>query len=113
MRSIYRLPVNTVQFRMWYNGRDMKLVILYKPDSEHSRTMETFVHDFEQRHGAMVRKIEVLNSQSREGMATMSLYDIMQQPAILVLRDDGQLANFWAGPQLPLMDEVAAYFSGE
>ncbi len=89
---------------------NMKLLVLYKPDSEHSRSIETFVHDFQSRHGSVVRKIEMINSQSREGMATMSLYDIMQQPAIMAMADDGQLLQHWTGPTLPLIDEVASYF---
>ena len=88
----------------------MKLVVLYRPDSEYSRNVETFMHDFQQRHGSVVKKIEVVDSQSRDGMATLSLYDIMQQPAFLALEDDGRLIQHWSGPQLPLMDEVASYF---
>lgn len=88
----------------------MKLLVIYRPDSEYSRSVETFLHDFKARHGAVVRKIETINSQSRDGMALMSLYDIMQQPAILALTDDGQLAQHWSGSTLPLMDEVAGYF---
>lgn len=93
-----------------YNERKMKLLVLYRPDSEYSRSVETFVHDFQQRHGAIVRKIEILDSQSREGMALMSLYDIMQQPAIMALEDDGRMVQYWSGTTLPLMDEVASYF---
>ncbi len=88
----------------------MKLLVIYRPDSEYSRNVETFIHDFQSRHGSVVRKVEVLNSQSREGMALMSLYDIMQQPALLALADDGQLIQHWTGTTLPLMDEVASFF---
>ncbi len=69
-----------------------------------------FVRDFEHRHGSLVHQIETLDAQSRDGMATMSLYDIMQQPVIMVLADDGQLLQHWQGKELPLMDEVASYF---
>lgn len=88
----------------------MKLLVIYRPDSEYSRSVETFVHDFQQRHGMLVRKVEVVDSQSRDGMATLSLYDIMQQPAILAMADDGQLLHYWAGPEIPLLDDVASYF---
>lgn len=88
----------------------MKLLVIYHQKSETSRAVETFVHDFQSRHGSVVRKVELLDSQSREGMATMSLYDIMQQPVLMVLADDGQLLQHWAGPTLPLIDEVASYF---
>ena len=89
---------------------NMKLLVIYKPDSEYARSVETFVHDFEKRHGSLVRKIEVVNSQSRDAMATMSLYDIMQQPVIMALTDDGQLLQHWTGPDMPLLDDVASYF---
>ena len=38
-----------------------------------------------------------------------SLYDIMNYPAILALRDDGSILKTWEGDELPLMDEVAYY----
>ncbi len=88
----------------------MKLVVIYRPDSEYARSVETFIGDFNRLHEGLGRRVEVLNVDSREGMAMMSLYDIMQQPALIVLTDDGRQLNSWSGPQLPLMDEVAAYF---
>ena len=51
----------------------------------------------------------VLNT--REGAATASLYDIAQNPGLLVLRDDGQLVAEWRGSNLPLMNEVAGYLT--
>ena len=88
----------------------MKLVVMYRPESEFSRAVETFVGDFKRRHEGVGRRIEVINVDSREGMANMSLYDIMEQPALMVLSDDGQALKIWTGSVLPLMDEVAAYF---
>jgi hypothetical protein len=88
----------------------MKLVVIYRPESEFSRAVETFIGDFRRLHEGVGRRIEVLNVDSRDGMATMSLYDIMQQPALMVLSNDGQALKIWTGEILPLMDEVAAYF---
>jgi hypothetical protein len=62
----------------------MKVVVIYRPDSEYARIVETFIHEYQIRHDD--KKLEVLNVDSREGSATASLYDIMQQPAILALR---------------------------
>jgi len=56
--------------------------------------------------------MEVLDVDSRDGMATASLYDVMRYPAILTLRDDGSVLKSWEGEQLPLMDEVAYYATG-
>jgi hypothetical protein len=88
----------------------MKLIVLYRPESEFSRAVETFVTDFNRLHEGIGRRVEVLNVDTRDGMALMSLYDIMEHPVLMVLSDDGQQVKSWAGPQLPLMDEVASYF---
>jgi hypothetical protein len=85
----------------------MKVVILYRPKSEHSSATETFIRDYQMRHGS--DKIEVINVDDREGIATASLYDIQQYPAILALATDGVMLAMWQGPQLPLIDEVASY----
>jgi len=88
----------------------MKLLVIYRPDAEYSRGMETFIHDFEHKHEGLGRRMEVLNADSRDGSAMMSIYDIFDHPAILVLQDDGRVIHQWVGKDLPLMDEVAAYF---
>jgi hypothetical protein len=85
----------------------MKVLILYRPNSEHARLIEEFIHDYQARH--QPDHLEVLNIDTREGSATASLYDIMQYPAILVMQNDGGVQKVWQGEQLPLMDEVAVY----
>jgi hypothetical protein len=52
------------------------------------------------------KKIEVVSIDTRDGSATASIYDIMQHPAFLALRDDGSTLRVWQGKELPLMDEV-------
>ncbi|GAC1499820.1 MAG: hypothetical protein NVS1B10_02920 [Candidatus Saccharimonadales bacterium] len=85
----------------------MKVLILYRPNSEHGRIVEEFIHDFKDRHS--LERLEVLNIDTREGSATATLYDVMQYPAILVLQMDGFVQKIWQGERLPMMDEVAAY----
>ncbi len=85
----------------------MKVVIIYRPNSEHARAVEEFAHEFERRDAS--RHIEMVDYDSRDGMAMASLYDIMAQPVILALADDGRMLQMWVGPDLPLMDDVAAY----
>lgn len=90
----------------------MKLVILYRPKSEHARPIETFMRDFTHRYGDI--KLEVIDVDSREGAALCSLYDIMRYPGILAMAGDGSLLKHWEGEELPLMDEVASYgYSGQ
>jgi hypothetical protein len=88
----------------------VRLLILYRPNSEHSTYIEEFAHDFQSRHD-IGKKLELISLNTRDGAATASLYDIMAYPAILVLADDGSVLNAWEGDTLPLMDEVAGYMS--
>jgi len=85
----------------------MKVLVLYRPNSEHGRLVEEFIRDFQRRYEAA--KLEIINIDTREGIATASLYDVMQYPAILVLQNDGYLQKSWMGDRLPLMDEVFGY----
>ncbi len=84
----------------------MKIIILYYPKSEHARTVEEFAHDIERQQGV---KTEFMSLATKEGAAIASLYDIVRYPAILAMRDTGELLQFWSDDELPLMNEVASY----
>jgi len=86
----------------------MKVLILYRPNSEHATTVESFVRDFQHQHD-IGNKLELVSVDTRDGSATASLYDIWSFPAILALGDDGSMMNMWQGERLPLMDEVLGY----
>lgn len=91
----------------------MKVLVLYRPNSEYARTVEVFVRDLQTQHNITERQLEVLDYDSRDGAAEASLYDLMSQPAILVVNDDGSYVKDWQGSALPLVEEVASYlFSG-
>lgn len=83
------------------------MVILYRPNSEHGRAIETFIHDFKAVH--TTTRLEVVNVDGREGVAMASLYDVMRFPTILAVANDGSLLKHWEGDTLPLMNEVASY----
>lgn len=87
---------------------NMKLLILYRPNSEHATAVESFVRDFQRQHD-VADKMELVSVDTRDGAATAALYDIVRFPAILALADDGRMLNMWQGEPLPLMDEVAGY----
>lgn len=72
--------------------------------------MESFIREFKLQHAG--GRMEVLDVDTRDGMATASLYDVMRYPAILALRDDGSVLKSWEGEALPLMDEIAYYAAG-
>jgi hypothetical protein len=88
----------------------MKLLVIYRPDSEYASAVEAFIRDFQHNHEGLGRRMEILNADSRDGSAMMSIYDLFEHPAILALQDNGQVSHQWVGKDLPLMDEVASYF---
>ncbi|MDB5181530.1 MAG: hypothetical protein JWP13_293 [Candidatus Saccharibacteria bacterium] len=89
----------------------MKVVILYRPESEHARSIETFVRDFSMRNPNI--RLETLNVDERDGIAKCEVYGIMRYPALLAVAEDGRLIKLWNDDMLPLMDEVASYaYSG-
>lgn len=85
----------------------MKLLVLYRPNSEHARKVEDFIHDFQRLHPTI--RLEEVSLNTRDGASMASLYDIPVFPAILATRDDGSVLNIWQGQELPLMNEVASY----
>jgi hypothetical protein len=87
----------------------MKVLVLYRPNSEFARQIEEFVHDLRTRHNVDERHLEVLDYDSREGAAIASLYDVTAQPSIVIVGDNGGYVKGWSGSELPMLDEVAGY----
>ena len=85
----------------------MKLIILYHPNSEFARSVEEFVHDYERQ--VWGQTAELMSLETREGAEAARLYGIVQYPAVLALRDNGELLKEWQGERLPLINEVASY----
>lgn len=88
----------------------MKLLVLYRPNSEHASAVERFTAELERR--SIGDKLEMCDVDSRDGVAKVTAYDIVQYPAILALDNDGHLLNGWYGTEFPLLDEVMAYVHG-
>ena len=94
---------------MRYTNVRMKLLVLYRQNSELARRVEGFVRDLQTQHGLDSHSLKVLDYDSRDGSAMASLYDAMEQPAIIVTNDDGSYVKHWQGADLPLLSEVAGY----
>jgi thioredoxin-like negative regulator of GroEL len=88
----------------------MKLLILYRPNSEHATPVESFVRDMEMQHD-MEGKIELVSVDTRDGSTVAALYDVWSFPAIVLADNEGKAINVWQGEQLPLMDEVVGYMN--
>ncbi len=83
----------------------MRVAILYHPVSDHARKVEEFVHDYER---LTSHTVELISLETKEGASTAKTYDIVNYPAILVMREGGELLQHWQGSELPLIREVAA-----
>ncbi len=84
----------------------MRVVIVYKNDSEHARPVLDFLRDFERQTG---HKLDTLEPESIEGEMFCRTYDIIQYPTVIALSDDSLMQNTWAGLPLPTISEVSFY----
>lgn len=87
----------------------VKIIVFYRPNSEHARRVEEFLNDMQRQHDLDTDHLNILDVDSRDGSATASIYDVMMYPTILAVADDGSLIKSWQGDNLPLMDEVVSY----
>lgn len=84
----------------------MKLVVLYRSNTEQERSVLEFEHDYNHLTG---HSLILYDLNTRDGTAMASLYDVVSHPAVLALAGDGQLLQMWQGDMLPLMNEVMYY----
>lgn len=85
----------------------MKLLVLYRPNSEHSLAIEKYCEDLKKEiYGINLQLIDV---DSAEGSERMNTYGIMSFPAFVATRDDGQVQNIWQSEHMPSKDELEAY----
>lgn len=84
----------------------MKIVILYRPKSEQEGKAQDFARDYK----ILKRKeLELTSLDTVEGDDLAKLYDITQYPAVLAVKDDGQLEKVWQGEEWPQMNELDYY----
>ena len=84
----------------------MRVVVIYKVESDHAREVLDYLRDFERQTG---RTLEEVDPESREGADFCRVYDIVEYPTVIALSDDGQLQNQWRGRPLPTISEVSYY----
>jgi hypothetical protein len=84
----------------------MKVVVLYRPKSEHERSVLDYERDFNQQTS---KTLELISLDTVEGAEMAKLYDIVQYPAVLARDNEGKLLKVWQGDSLPLINEVSYY----
>lgn len=84
----------------------MKVVVVYKDESDHARTVLDFLRDFERQTG---HSLETLNPETADGAQFCRVYDIVEYPTVIALSDDSVMQNMWRGLPLPTISEVSYY----
>ncbi len=84
----------------------MRVVVIYKPASDHAREVVEYLREFGRRTG---RLLEQKDPETIEGEAFCRTYDIVEYPTIIALSQDGHVQHLWRGRPLPQIDEVSYY----
>ncbi len=84
----------------------MRVVVVYKYESDHAREVLDFLRDFTSRTG---KTLEELDPDTREGESFCRTYDIVEYPTLVALSDNSQMQHIWRGRPLPQINEVSYY----
>jgi len=84
----------------------MRVVVVYRDESEYGREVEEFLHDFERQTGHV---LETIDPDTAEGASFCRTYDIVEYPSIVAISDSSELQNMWRGTPLPTISEVSYY----
>ena len=84
----------------------MRVVAVYKYESDHAREVLDYLRDFSRQTGHTVEEID---PDTPDGADFCRTYDIVEYPTMMALSDNGQLQNMWRGRPLPTISEVSFY----
>ena len=84
----------------------MRVVVVYKQETDYARRVDEFLGDFKRQTG---RDLETLDPDTRDGSGFCETYDVVEYPTIIAISDDGQIQNQWKGLPLPTIREVSYY----
>ena len=87
---------------------NMKVLIFYRPASEHARAVDEFVHEFQRRYSD--HELTLIDIDSVAGSQQAEIYDIVQYPCVIATTDSGASLQRWDSGLMPLLNEVA-YFA--
>lgn len=84
----------------------MKVVVVYRQESDHAREVTNFLRDFSSQTGRMIEEID---PDSREGDSFCRTYDIVEYPTLIAIDNSGVMQHLWRGRPLPTINEVSFY----
>jgi hypothetical protein len=77
--------------------------IFYTKDTPADRDIQRFTEELER----LQVQTKMIEADSREGIELGELYDVMQRPSVVLVRDDGSTVERWQG-DLPPVSEVSS-----
>lgn len=84
----------------------MRVVVIWRDESEHGRSVREWLHELEHRTG---RSVESYSPDEPDGESICRSYDARIYPTILALGNDGRVLQEWRGEMLPRIDDVSFY----
>ncbi|MEI7689799.1 MAG: hypothetical protein WCI79_02430 [Candidatus Saccharibacteria bacterium] len=84
----------------------MRILVVYKDNTDYARTVTEFLHDFERQTG---HSLETIDPETAAGTQFCATYDIVEYPTVIALSDDSVMQNMWRGLPLPTISEVSYY----
>lgn len=84
----------------------MRVVVLWRDNTDYARTVIDWLRDFEHRSGKVP---ESLSPDEPEGESLARSYDVVNYPAILAIDNDGRMLQMWGDGDMPKMDDVMFY----
>ena len=84
----------------------MRVVVIYKDNTEYTRTVLDYLRDFERQTG---HQLETLDPETPGGVQFCGTYDIVEYPTIIAISDDTVMQNSWRGLPLPTISELSYY----
>lgn len=84
----------------------MKVVAVYKEETDYARQVMDFLRDFQAQTG---REIESKDPDSPDGVDFCNAYGIIEYPTLIAIADDGSMQNMWSGLPLPTVMEISFY----
>jgi len=88
----------------------MKVVVVYREESDHARSVIDFRRDYERQTG---RELEAIDPDQAEGANFCRTYDIVEYPTVVAISAQGGMQNMWRGLPLPLINELSYYDNAE
>lgn len=80
--------------------------MVYKDNSDYTRTVLDYLHDFEHQTG---HALEVMDPDSLGGVSFCEAYDIVDYPTIIAISENSVMQNIWHGLPFPTISELSYY----